>query len=99
MCAKLFFFLDFLLAAFFPASEQFLHFCHFANEGGFETAEIPNETAKKPDETANKNQETKMWKLKRRKKWKRRKFRQPAIIIAVFRISCDNFAQVDYPGI
>ena len=46
MCAFLFF-LDFLLAAFFPASEQFLHFCHFANEGGFETAEIPNETAKK----------------------------------------------------
>jgi len=63
--------------AFFSASEQSLYCCNFAIFpmflhvfAGLETAKKSNETAKKSDEPANKN-------------WNRRKFRQPAIIIAV----------------
>ena len=68
---------------FFLPPNRFCMFLMLHMFAGFETAKKPNETAKKPDETANKNQEPKMWKLKRRKNWKQRKFRQPAIIIAV----------------
>ena len=53
MYAKLLPFQELLLAAFFSASEQFLHFCHFACVvAGFKTAKKPNETAKNTDEMA-----------------------------------------------
>jgi len=47
MYAKLLPFQELLLAAFFSASEQILHFSLVASVCRFETAKKPNETAKK----------------------------------------------------
>ena len=80
MYAKLLPFQELLLAAFFSASEQILHFSLVASVCRFETAKTPNETAKKI-----KNPEYGNWNAK--KNWKQRKFRRPAIIIDIIAVS------------
>ena len=63
----------------FLPPNRFCIFLMLHTFASFETAKKPNETAKKPDETA----KPKCGNWNGEKNWKQRKFRQPAIIIAV----------------
>ena len=81
--AKLLPFQELLLAAFFLPPNRFCMFLMLHMFAGFETAKKPNETSKKPYETAKKIKSLKCGNWSGEKNWKRRTFRQPAIIIAV----------------
>ena len=83
MYAKLLHFQESLLAAFFLHPNRFCIFLMLHMFAGFETAKKSNETAKKPDETAKQIKNPKCGNWNGEKNCKQRKFRQPAIIIAV----------------
>ena len=90
MSAKLLPFQELLLAALFSAAIQFLHFCHFDSFYMclpiLKRRKNPTKRRKNPTKRRKKNKGPKWSKCANwngKKNWKRRKFKQSAIIIAV----------------